>query len=251
MQVGNEPTLVAIIPRKKDWKILEEEHWYRIPVKSAPDIVTEIKYLAFYQPKIFDEEKYSVNYYAEVEDLEVVKRIKLFPDESKHVRANDDYYKFTIGELKRLPNPIPSRRWRRIVFIPTTLERLMNAKEINDLYHTSPIEEKLYEIMEEDEIPAERQLFVCEREQTYCLDFGIFCEEGKIDVECDGKAYHTSLEDREEDRLRNNELASYGWVVLRFTGAEINQDVKGCLKRIKSSIRSLKGIKDDIYENKS
>jgi len=249
MQAEDKPALVAIVPRKRDWKILKEEHWYRIPVKTAPDIVTNIEYLAFYQPKKFGEEKWAVNYYTEVKDLEIVKRIELLPYEPKHVRANDDYYKFTIGELKRLPNPIPSRRWKRIVFIPTTFNRLMNAKEINDLYYTSPIEEKLYEVMKEDEIPAERQLFVCEREQTYCLDFGIFCEEGKIDVECDGKAYHTSLEDREEDRLRNNELASYGWVVLRFTGAEINQDAKGCLKRIKSSIRNLKGIKDDFYEN--
>jgi hypothetical protein len=31
--------LVAIVPRKKDWRILEEKHWYRIPVKSVPGII--------------------------------------------------------------------------------------------------------------------------------------------------------------------------------------------------------------------
>jgi len=242
MQVEYKPALVAIVPNKKDWKILKEKHWYRIPVKSAPKIVTQLRYLAFYQPKIFREEKWAVNYYAKIKDLEIVKRLELLPDEAKHIRAMDDYYKFTIEELKRLPHPIPSKRWRRIVFIPTTLDRLMNAKEINDLYDISPIEEKIYEILKEDEIPAERQLFVHEGANTYCLDFGIFCKEGKIDVECDGKAYHTTQEDREEDRLRNNELASNGWIVLRFTGSEINQNVRKCVKKIKNAIMSLKGI---------
>jgi len=245
MQAEDKPALVAIVPRKKDWKILKEKHWYRIPIKSAPKIATQLRYLAFYQPKIFREEKWAVNYYAKIKDLEIVKRLELLPDEPKHIRAMANYYKFTIEELKRLPHPIPSKRWRRIVFIPTTLDRLMNAKEINDLYDISPIEEKIYEILKEDEVPAERQLFVHEGANTYCLDFGIFCKEGKIDVECDGKAYHTTQEDREEDRLRNNELASYGWIVLRFTGSEINQNVRKCVKKIKNAIMSLKGISNE------
>lgn len=243
MQAEDKPALVAIVPRKKDWKILREKHWYRIPVKSAPEIVTQLKYLAFYQSKIFREEKWAVNYYATIKEINIVKRIELLPDEPKHIRAMDDYYKFTIEELKRLPHPIPSKRWRRIVFIPTTLSKLMKAKEINDLYHTSPIEEKIYKIMTKDKIMAERQLFVKEENNRYCLDFGIFCNEGKIDVECDGEAYHSSNDAHMRDRTRNNELASYGWLVLRFTGKEINKDVKGCVKKIKRAIKSLKGIK--------
>jgi len=62
MNRNNEIALVAIVPRKKDWEILREKHWYRIPVKSAPGIATQLKYLAFYQPKIFDDEKWSINY---------------------------------------------------------------------------------------------------------------------------------------------------------------------------------------------
>jgi very-short-patch-repair endonuclease len=249
MKRDNEITLVAIVPRKKDWKILREKHWYRIPVKSAPEIVTQLKYLAFYQPKIFGEEKWAVNYYTKIKELNIVKRIELLPDEPKHIRAMDDYYKITIEELRRLPHPIPSKRWRRIVFIPTSLSKLTKAKEINDLYHTSPIEEKLYKIMKKDKIMAERQLFVKEENKRYCLDFGIFCNEGKIDVECDGDAYHSSKDAHMRDRVRNNELASYGWLVLRFTGAEINKDAKGCVKKIKRTIKSLKGFKENSVTN--
>ncbi|MCK4233688.1 DUF559 domain-containing protein, partial [candidate division WOR-3 bacterium] len=132
--------------------------------------------------------------------------------------------------------------WRRIVFIPTTLDRLMRAKEINDLYHTSPIEEKLYEVMKKEKIQTERQLFVREGKKWYCLDFGVSCKDGKIDIECDGETYHSSKDAQTRDRKRNNELTSNGWLVLRFTGKEINKDAKGCVKQIKKAIRSLKGV---------
>ena len=207
-------------------------------------MVKQLKYLAFYQPKIFGEEKWSVNYYTEVKELKTVKRIELLPDEPEHIRAMDDYYKFTIKELKRLPHPIPSKRWRRIVFIPTTMSKLMKANEINDLYQTSPIEEKLYSIMKKDNITPERQFFVREGKTMYCLDFSIFCKEGKIDVECDGEAYHSSRNAQIRDRMRNNELASYGWLVLRFTGTEIYRNITGCIKQIKTAIKCLKGIED-------
>jgi len=36
-----------------------------------------------------------------------------------------------MGEIKELPAPIRSRRWRRIVFIQTTWLKFMNAREIN------------------------------------------------------------------------------------------------------------------------
>lgn len=242
MKRDNEIALVAIVPRKKDWEILREKHWYRIPVKSAPGIATQLKYLAFYQPKIFDDEKWSVNYYAEVKELKTVKRIDLLPDEPKHIRAMEDYYKFSIEGLKKLPHPIPSKKWRRIVFIPTTLGKLMRAKEINDLYHTSPIEEKLYKTMKQYKVTPERQLFVREGKTWYCLDFGIFCKEGKMDVECDGEIYHSSKDAQTRDRIRNNELASYGWLVLRFTGTEINRDAKACVQQIKKAIKTLNGI---------
>ncbi|TET76024.1 MAG: DUF559 domain-containing protein [Candidatus Cloacimonadota bacterium] len=96
--------------------------------------------------------------------------------------------------------------------------------------------------MKKEKIPAERKLFVREERRTYCLDFGLFCREGKIDVECDGEAYHSSREALNKDRMRNNELASYGWLVLRFTGTEINKDAKACVRQIKKVINSLKGV---------
>jgi len=238
----NELALVGIVPRLSDWEILKKKLWYRIPVMSAPDIAERIKYLAFYQPKIFRDEKYSVNYYGKIKKLEIAKRIELLPDEPTHPRANKDYYQYTLESLEKLSHSIPSKKWRRIIFIPTTLKKLMEAEEINDLYYTSPIEEKMYTYLKREKIPVERQLFVAEGRKRYCLDFGIFCKKGRLDVECDGEAFHSSKKDIIKDRDRNNELTSYGWSVLRFSGSEINRDPKECIRKIKRTIKNLNGV---------
>ena len=241
----NKNVLVAIVPRKKDWEIIKTQHWYRIPVKSAPAIINQVKFLAFYQPKVFAKDKWSVNYYAEVKNFEIVKRIELLPDEPKHVRSENEYYKITISELKKLPRPIPSRRWRRITFIPTTYNRLFEAKEINDLYCTTPIEEKMYRSLQKEKIPAERQLFVYDTKNPCCLDFAIFCKDGKLNVECDGEPYHSSKEAQIKDRKRDNDLTSIGWSILRFSGKEINQKPIDGIRQIRKTIKSLKGIEQN------
>ena len=238
-------TLIAIVPRKKDWEILKIQHWYRIPVKSAPEIINQIKFLAFYQPKVFEAEKWSVNYYAEVKDLEIVKRIKLLPDEPNHARALNEYYKITIGELKQLPKPIRSRRWRRITFIPTTYNQLSAAKEVNDLYRTTPIEETLYRSMKQEKILAERQFFIYDTQKPCCLDFAIFCKDGNLNVECDGEEFHSSKEAQIKDRKRDNDLTSIGWLILRFSGKEIYQSSKNCIRQIKRTIKLLKGFDEE------
>ena len=48
-------------------------------------------------------------------------------------------------------------RGRPIVFIPSTLYKLTNAVEINDLYHGSPLEDRMWAMLKEKEIPAERE----------------------------------------------------------------------------------------------
>jgi hypothetical protein len=128
------PTLVAVINNPRDMEIARTEGWYRIPVKHAPQRLGA-DYLAFYQTGAFGEgERWRVNFYAPVRRVRRVRRRDLLPDEPDHPRADDEYYKFELGPLARLPRPIPSRRLRRITFIPTTLKRLLSAQEINDLW---------------------------------------------------------------------------------------------------------------------
>jgi very-short-patch-repair endonuclease len=51
--------------------------------------------------------------------------------------------------------------------------------------------------------------------------------EAKLAVELDGAAHHTSAEDRRRDLPRDRELAALGWLVLRFTYADVLRDPAG------------------------
>ena len=238
------PALVGIVTRKKDWELVTSEHWYRIPVRTAPEGLDIIRYLAFYQTRLFGEEKWAVNRYAPVKRISRVTRRDLLPDEPGHPRAGAEYYKFELGELTRLPNPIPSRRWRRIVFIPTSLERLLHAQEINDLFKVSPIEEKLYFTLKDAGVPAERQYFVREEDSGYMLDMAVFCRDGNLDIECDGDTYHSGRDKADADRERDNALTTAGWHILRFSGRRILREPDRCANTIKRTVRRLGGVND-------
>ena len=125
--------LVGIVPSLSDWDIICREHWYRIPLATAPSRLGA-EYLAFYHPKVFPELCWTISYYAPVVGYDIVKRRELLPQEGQHPHAEALYYKISLGPLRSLPRPIPSKKLRRVTFIPTTLPRLLSAREINDLW---------------------------------------------------------------------------------------------------------------------
>jgi very-short-patch-repair endonuclease len=236
------PALVGIVTRTKDWELVRSEHWYRIPARTAPEGLDNIQHLAFYQTRLFGTEKWAVNWYARVRGISVATRRELLPDEPAHPRAGAEYYKVELGELTRLPHPIPSRRWRRIVFIPTSLERLLHAAEVNDLFKVSPIEDKLYFTLGDAGLPAERQYFVREEGSGYMLDMAVFCRDSNLDIECDGDTYHSGRDKAEQDRERDNTLTTAGWRILRFSGRRILHDTGHCLETVKRTVRRLGGV---------
>lgn len=238
------PALVGIVTRMKDWEFVRSEHWYRVPVRTAPEGLDRIQYLAFYQTRLFGKEKWAVNWYARVRGISKTTRSELLPDEPAHARAGAEYYKVELGELERLPHPIPSRRWRRIVFIPTSLERLLHAQEINDLFKVSPIEDKLYFTLQDACLPAERQFFVRECGSGYMLDMAVFCRDSNLDIECDGDTYHSGRDKADQDRERDNTLTTAGWHILRFSGRRIFRDTGHCLDTVKRTVRRLGGVSD-------
>ena len=69
-------SLVALMNSKSDFEIAKTQNWYRIPVASAPPIVKErkLKYISFYHTKQFEQEKYSIRWYGEVNNISVQKR---------------------------------------------------------------------------------------------------------------------------------------------------------------------------------
>ena len=124
--------LVALIPSVRDLEIARVLGWYRIPLVSAPKTL-RVDWLAFYLTAAFGEERWSVRYAAPVRGYELVRRVDLLRDEPDHPRAREPYYKVQLGPLQRLPRPIPSRSWRRFLFLYTTGHLLLTASDLRQL----------------------------------------------------------------------------------------------------------------------
>jgi hypothetical protein len=106
--------------------------WYRIPLRTAPKVVA-VDYVAFYQPSAFGDRSGQIEYVAQVKGHELTTRAELLKDESDHPRSREEYYKIQLGELEKLDQPIKSEKWKRITFLYTTGEYLLQAKTLNDL----------------------------------------------------------------------------------------------------------------------
>lgn len=156
------------------------------------------------------------------------------------------YYKVLLEPLERLKKPILSRRFRRIVFIPTTWEKFKNAVEINDLFDESPLEDRLWAEFKRLQISAERQEIVKVDNRRYFLDFAIHCRKGKLDVETDGDTFHSDPKRIPADNRRNNDLQTVGYKVLRFNGLQIREEMtEYCVPTIVRNIKNAGGEDDE------
>lgn len=130
--------LIAVVTRPHDLQIAREQGWYRIPIKRAPQHLAA-DYLAFYQTAAFEAERWSVRYYAPILRYRIATRRELLPQEAAHPRADERYYRLTLGAIETLPLPIPAARLRRITFIATTFGQLRRARDVRELWH--PVED--------------------------------------------------------------------------------------------------------------
>ncbi|MFZ4590010.1 MAG: endonuclease domain-containing protein [Ignavibacteria bacterium] len=234
-------TIVCWLKQKSDLSILLNEGWYRIPVKTNLENLHKVKYLAFYQSYAFGKAACIIKHYGTIEKIEIAKRTELFPKEKPNEKSNDEYYKIKMKDMNILETPIPSKRNRRIIFINTTLEKLLSATEVNDLYNESPLEDVLWNGMKQNNIVAERQYFLRGNNNMYCLDFAAFCKKGNLNIECDGDAYHIGKEKAVKDNRRDNYLTKKGWSILRYSTTQLH-DTDECISEIRESISQKGGI---------
>jgi very-short-patch-repair endonuclease len=242
--------LVALLKNLADFDIAREQHWYRIPVASVDRWLKRRwppQWLAFYHPKAFGNLAFAIHYVAWVDDIRPVQRWELFPDYPRDAKALLPYYQLLLAPLQRLPRPIVSYRRRRLVFIPTTGAKFLQASEINDLYDESTLEDRLWFEFKRRRIRAERQMLVTINKHTYMLDFAIYCAAGKINIEADGDFWHANPQRIPQDNLRNNDLGMNGWTVLRFNSKQIAEELESyCLPAIIENINTLGGV-DEGY----
>ncbi len=238
---GRGEVLIAIMNNERDFGILRDQLWYRIPVDKVPRRWPP-RWLAFWQTKVFGDERWAVRYYGLVRDIRVRRRKELFPNEVVNSKSEREYYQLRLHSLDLLPRPIRGKRGHRIVFVPTTQRKFFQARDINDIFDDSPLEDRVWAEFKSLRIRAERQWNVVLQDGWYRLDFAIFCERGKIDVETDGVHYHTDPVRWAKDRSRDRKLQLDGWEVLRYPGQEVRESfVKYCMPEITQMINQLGG----------
>jgi hypothetical protein len=169
------PALVAVLNDPDDLLRAQREGWYRIPLLHAPRRIGA-DFLALYQTAAFPPaERWAVRWVAAVRGYRLTTRRELIPEQADHPRAGDRYYRVDIGALWPLPRPIPSRRLRRITFIRTTLGRLLEAEEINDLWVQTTARERLWEAIQQagmtDAVEREYPLL---DDSPQAADFAVF-----------------------------------------------------------------------------
>ena len=74
-----------------------------------------------------------MEYIAPVHGHELALRAYLLKDEADHPSAEEEYFKIQIGDLVRLPRPIPAGKWKCLNFVYTIGRHLLTAESINDL----------------------------------------------------------------------------------------------------------------------
>jgi very-short-patch-repair endonuclease len=234
--------LVGVLPRKRDLETLVRDRWYRIPTDIRLPTGWPPKWVAFYEGKPIRPD-IGIYRYARVEGIEERDREELFPGELAGSRRGRKYHVLRLGPIQERAEPVRFLRPRRFAFISTSMRRFEAAETVNDLYADSPLEDRLWSAFKEWDIPAERQWEHLAGGNRYYLDFALFCRDGKIDVEADGDTYHITRKKAPLDNERNNELAEYGWKVLRFDTNDIQNRLRNCVDRVLGTVERLKGFK--------
>ena len=134
-----------------------------------------------------------------------------------------------------LINVALTRARRRLVVIgdldaclahPTALRELARyAARLEANGFDSPLELDLHEALLKRGIAAETGIVV----GRHRLDLAIKQDNIRLDIECDGAAFHV---DRERDAARDQAIEAEGWKVMRFSGRQLSRDMEGCIEAI-------------------
>jgi very-short-patch-repair endonuclease len=105
----------------------------------------------------------------------------------------------------------------------TSLARYVSRLEAGPF--DSPLELALYEALLDQGVAAETGVWVAGNR----LDLAIQRNGRRIDLECDGAAFHT---DKDKDEARDRAIRSHGWDVIRFSGRRLSRELDACVAEI-------------------
>lgn len=129
---ADDRVLVGVVKRVKDYEIIRNDHWYRIPQRQMPNGINA-EYIAFFlSRRCFRQDGGAVASFARITGIELAKRADLLPGED--MRSDEVYFKVQFRNLVDKSPPIVNGSRRPISFIRTTWDRFIAAATIPDLY---------------------------------------------------------------------------------------------------------------------
>ena len=222
--------LVAVVNNQADLRRAASEGWYRVPQRRAPRRVGA-DYLAFYQTGAFgnETEARTISYYAAIRRYQLLSRAELLPDEADHARAEAYYFRIEIGPLMRLARPVPSTTFRRLTFIHTTLERLLNANDVTELKLEGEPFQALWSALRANRLrPLPNRLA-----GGWPMDIALRVRNGYLGIRLD-----------EASDMRERPEPAERWTVLRIPESRIESDLTGCLREVGAALVDLGGSLD-------
>lgn len=221
--------LVAVVNKMDDLQRAAAEGWYRIPQRSAPRRIGA-DYLAFYQTGAFKgkDEAQTVTYYAPTRRYRLLTRRELLPTETDHPRANDYYFRIELGPLQRLERSIPAGKFHRVTFIHSTLDRLLTAHDVSDLFRQDDPFETLWSALREHGLRPLKNRLIGEQP----VDVTLRARGGYLGIRCN--------EDAGTQETRHQPMPDR-WELLHLSTAHIQQDLNGCLRQIGAALINLGG----------
>ncbi len=228
-EASRRTVLVAVVNNADDLRRAASEGWYRIPQRTAPRRIGA-DYLAFYQTGAFkpQAEAQTITYFAPTRRYRLLTRRELLPAESEHPRADDYYFRIEIGPLTRLERPIPAGKFRRATFIHTTMERLLTAQALTELYRQDDPFETLWEALREHKLRPLKNRLVGDRP----VDLALRARGGYLGIQC---VESTSTREFPSPLLADR------WELLHLAATQIQQDLPGCLRRVGAALIQLGG----------
>jgi hypothetical protein len=216
--------LVAVVTTDLDLARFVDGHWYRIPVRAlgrmiSADALEDLRHIALYQTaSVTTALPSAIEFHGRIASITIEQRRSFIPEEIDHPNVDALYHVVRVDDVERLPQPLVSIRPRRIAFHRTTHERLVAARSINDLFIGSTAEEALWPSLRE--LGAERRCFMHVSDSVMEVDFAIVRGTRAVGVICgDSPGYQP--------------VAAAGeWSIVRFSPADVEHDLAGCLHEI-------------------
>ncbi len=218
-------TLVAVVTNDLDLRRFLDDQIYRIPERSigrtlARDALESLDTLALYQSsRITEGLPSAIEWWAEVERIESVRRGEIFPEEPDHPSVDELYHLLHLQTPQQLDSPLRSRERRRIIFLRTTRERLLGAEDIADLPLGRPHASRLTDALI-------KRLKGTVRESLHSFD-----SEYRATVRVDDLVMEVeSRLERVECRIGSEERGKIG--IVRFSPIEVEDNLEGCVGEI-------------------